>query len=78
MRLPKVGRTLHPEPARDDLTMGGHQQHAVFLRGLSLGALVGAAIAGSALWDGRRTHRARGLIGRGFEEQRRRERVTTR
>ena len=59
MRLPKVGRTLHPEPARDDLTMGGHQQHAVFLRGLSLGALVGAAIAGSALWDRRRTQRAR-------------------
>ena len=30
------------------------QPHAVFLRGLSLGALIGAAIAGSAIWDRRR------------------------
>jgi hypothetical protein len=27
---------------------------AIFLRGLSLGALIGAAIAGSAIWERRR------------------------
>lgn len=34
----------------DDATL----PHSVFLRGLSLGALIGAAIAGSAIWDRRR------------------------
>lgn len=58
MRRPKVRHTLHPELAHDDLTPGGHQQHSIFLRGLSLGALVGAAIAGSAIWDRRRARRA--------------------
>jgi len=37
---------------------GEGQPHSVFLRGLTLGALVGAAIAGSAIWDRRRAHRA--------------------
>ncbi len=32
---------------------------AIFLRGLSLGALIGAAIAGSAIWERRRTRQAR-------------------
>ena len=36
---------------------------AKFLRGLSLGALVGAAIAGSAIW--RRLREARGEAGHG-------------
>jgi len=39
--------------------VSGHQQHSVFLRGLSLGALVGAAIAGSTIWDRRRARRNR-------------------
>ena len=59
MRRPNVRHTLHQEPARDDLTVSGHQQHSVFLRGLSLGALIGAAIAGSAVWDRRRARRNR-------------------
>lgn len=32
---------------------------SVFVRGLSLGVLVGAAIAGSAVWDRRRSRRGR-------------------
>lgn len=59
MRRPKVRHTLHPELVHDDLTPGGHQQHSIFLRGLSLGALIGAAIAGSAIWDRRRARRER-------------------
>jgi hypothetical protein len=35
----------HPEANEDSPRM------AVFLRGLSIGALVGAAIAGSAIWE---------------------------
>lgn len=34
-----------------------------FLRGLTLGALVGAAIAGSAIWDRRRKHEGRAQGG---------------
>ena len=30
------------------------RSEAIFLRGLSLGALIGAAIAGSAIWERRR------------------------
>ena len=59
MRRPNVRRTLHPEPARDAVIVSDHQQHSVFLRGLSLGALVGAAIAGSTIWDRRRARRNR-------------------
>ena len=32
--------------------------HSIFLRGLSLGALIGAAIAGSAIWERRRMRQA--------------------
>ena len=59
MRRPIVRPALHPEPARDAVTVNGHQQHSVFLRGLSLGALIGAAIAGSTIWDRRRARRNR-------------------
>jgi len=59
VRRPNVRRTLHPEPARDAVIVSGHQQHSVFLRGLSLGALVGAAIAGSTIWDRHRARRNR-------------------
>lgn len=31
------------------------RSQAIFLRGLSIGALIGAAIAGSAIWERRRT-----------------------
>jgi hypothetical protein len=43
MRIP--GTSDRSEPDDDTPRM------AVFLRGLSIGALVGAAIAGSALWE---------------------------
>jgi hypothetical protein len=43
MRIP--GTLDRPEPDDDTPRM------AVFLRGLTIGALVGAAIAGSALWE---------------------------
>ena len=43
MRIP--GTPDRSEPGDDTPRM------AVFLRGLSIGALVGAAIAGSALWE---------------------------
>ncbi len=55
----RVRRALASEPSRADGTMSERQHHAVFLRGLSLGALVGAAIAGSAIWDRRRARRGR-------------------
>lgn len=59
MRRPRVRHTLHADLARDDLASDGRQQHSVFLRGLSLGALIGAAIAGSTMWDRRRARRER-------------------
>jgi hypothetical protein len=34
------------------------QRATTFARGLALGALVGAAIAGSAIWERRHAHRA--------------------
>jgi hypothetical protein len=37
-------------PGRDDASTS----HSTFLRGLSMGALIGAAIAGSAIWERRR------------------------
>jgi len=38
----------------------GGDDSPAFLRGLALGALVGAAIAGSTLWSRWREHQARG------------------
>ena len=49
-KLPK--RWTWPNSEADE----GAQSHSVFLRGLSLGALIGAAIAGSAIWDRHRRH----------------------
>jgi hypothetical protein len=40
---------------------------AIFLRGLSLGALIGAAIAGSAIWE---RHRIRGRAEKTAPEHR--------
>lgn len=42
------------ESRREDGPVDATPPHSVFLRGLSLGALIGAAIAGSAIWDRRR------------------------
>jgi hypothetical protein len=39
----------------------GDRTAATFLRGLTLGALIGAIIAGSSLWSRRRRRRARPL-----------------
>ena len=39
------------------------ESHAVFLRGLTLGALIGAAIAGSAIWERRRLREAAAETG---------------
>jgi hypothetical protein len=52
MRIP--GTPDRTEPEDDTPRM------AVFLRGLTIGALVGAAIAGSALWE-RTRRRAQGV-----------------
>ena len=51
-RLPSW-RSIEP----DDAT----EWHSIFLRGLSLGALIGAAIAGSAIWERRRRRATRQL-----------------
>jgi hypothetical protein len=40
-------------------TEPGDRTMASFLRGLTLGALIGAIIAGSSLWSRRRRRRAR-------------------
>ena len=45
------------EAAGDDRDVRSHSE-AIFLRGLSLGALIGAAIAGSAIWERRRARHA--------------------
>ena len=42
---------------------------SIFLRGLSLGALIGAAIAGSAIWERRRIKRAAGESPRPPKEE---------
>ena len=39
------------------------EETATFMRGLALGALVGAAIAGSTLWNRRRDRRAGKVAG---------------
>ena len=39
------------EPGTRDVDRRSHSTWGGFTRGLSLGALVGAAIAGSAIWD---------------------------
>lgn len=41
----------------DELGEGGQAQ-SIFLRGLLLGTLIGAVIAGSAVWERRRTSRS--------------------
>ena len=60
--------TERPDPADAlgvvrGLLRGGDGDHAAgtFMRGLTLGALIGAAVAGSAIWQrrGRRGHTAR-------------------
>jgi hypothetical protein len=53
-RAPRA--TNQDEDAQDGLARSG----AIFLRGLSIGALIGAAIAGSAIWERRRTRRPGG------------------
>jgi hypothetical protein len=45
-------------PAGDNEGRDGLPRSAsIFLRGLSIGALIGAAIAGSTIWERRRTRR---------------------
>lgn len=50
LRLP--GRAVVPPPPRTGL--GRLLEDERFMRGLGLGALIGAAIAGSTLWSRRR------------------------
>jgi len=45
-----TSRGPHDAPDRGDANDESHRL-AVFLRGLTIGALVGAAIAGSAIWE---------------------------
>jgi hypothetical protein len=52
-----------PDIATDAPADEGHPR-AIFLRGLSIGALVGAAIAGSTIWERRRGRRGRVPNGR--------------
>jgi hypothetical protein len=39
------------EPRRTDASGGESPRLTIFMRGLTIGALVGAAIAGSAIWE---------------------------
>ncbi len=50
--LEALVRALAGRPDDDD------RRATTFARGLALGALVGAAIAGSAIWERRHAHRA--------------------
>jgi len=43
--------------------LSGNDEHPSFMRGLALGALVGAAIAGSTLWN--RWHHRRDPVSEG-------------
>jgi hypothetical protein len=54
------GRPAETGPAAETSVDAG-QPRSIFLRGLSLGALVGAVIAGSAIWERRRLRRGRSV-----------------
>lgn len=49
-----IGRETGDLGARLERLAGDHEGVSRFLRGLAIGALVGAAIAGSTFWERRR------------------------
>jgi hypothetical protein len=57
-RIEAVVRSRLAAPDRTGVEDASSLDLSTFLRGLSLGALVGAAIAGSAIWERRRLRRA--------------------